>query len=201
MSNTNGAEASRKSSPLIVVAGPSGCGKTTIAREILRRHPEILFSVSATTRTKRAVETDGADYFFLSKKEFEERIRRDELVEWEQIYGDYYGTLKSEVSRALGAGTPMLFDVDVKGALSIRKCYPGNAVLIFIKPPSIEVLIERLRNRKTESPESFAKRIERVTMELRLADKFDHCIINDNLATAETEAEEIVERVLQNDKQ
>jgi guanylate kinase len=181
---------------LIVVAGPSGCGKTTIAREIMRRHPEILFSVSATTRVKRTIETDGLDYFFITKTEFEEKIRRNELVEWEQIYGDYYGTLKSEVDRAIGSGTPILFDVDVKGALSIRKCYPGHSLLIFIKPPSIEVLTERLRNRKTESAETFARRIERVTMELTLAPEFDRCVVNDDLNRAFADADDIVRNVI-----
>lgn len=193
MSNPN---AVRNAPPLFAVAGPSGCGKTTIAREIMRRHPQILFSVSATTRPKRAVETDGKDYFFLPKREFEERIARGELVEWEEIYGDYYGTLKSEVDRAIGSGTPMLFDVDVKGALSIRKKYPLNALLIFIKPPSLEILIERLRNRKTETPESFARRIERVTMELGMADQFDAAIVNDILETAWDEADAIVKPLL-----
>jgi guanylate kinase len=193
LSNPN---AVRNAPPLFAVAGPSGCGKTTIAREIMRRHPQILFSVSATTRPKRAVETDGKDYFFLPKREFEERIARGELVEWEEIYGDYYGTLKSEVDRAIGSGTPMLFDVDVKGALSIRKKYPLNALLIFIKPPSLEILIERLRNRKTETPESFARRIERVTMELGMADQFDAAIVNDILETAWDEADAIVKPLL-----
>jgi guanylate kinase len=186
----------RNAPPLFAVAGPSGCGKTTIAREIMRRHPQILFSVSATTRPKRAVETDGKDYFFLPKHEFEERIARGELVEWEEIYGDYYGTLKSEVDRAIGSGTPMLFDVDVKGALSIRKKYPLNALLIFIKPPSLEILIERLRNRKTETPETFARRIERVTMELGMAGQFDVAIVNDILETAWNEADAIVKPLL-----
>jgi guanylate kinase len=196
LSNPDEGSPVRNAPPLFVVAGPSGCGKTTIAREIMRRHPQILFSVSATTRTKRAIETDGKDYFFLSKPDFKDRIARDELVEWEEIYGDYYGTLKSEVDRAIGSLTPMLFDVDVKGALSIRKRYPLNALLIFIKPPSLEILIERLRNRKTETPETFARRIERVTMELGMADQFDVCIVNNILETAWAEADAIVEPLL-----
>ncbi len=179
-----------------MVAGPSGCGKTTIAREMMRRHPEVLFSVSATTRPKRAVETDGRDYFFLSKEEFERRIGRDELVEWEEIYGDYYGTLKCEVDRAISTRTPMLFDVDVKGALSIRKKYPDNALLIFIRPPSLEILIERLRNRKTETPETFARRIERVTMELGMAPQFDRSVVNDDLNRAFDDADGIVKDAL-----
>jgi len=187
---------SRLRPPLIVVAGPSGCGKTTIARELMRRHPEFLFSVSATTRKRRDTETDGQDYFFISREAFEEKIGHDELVEWEQIYGDYYGTLKSEVDRALASMTPMMFDVDVKGALSIRKRYPRHSLLMFIKPPSLEVLTERLRNRKTETPETFARRMERVTMELGLAPQFDRSVVNDVLDRAFADADAIVTEVL-----
>ncbi|MBI4810726.1 MAG: AAA family ATPase, partial [Ignavibacteriales bacterium] len=112
---------------LIVISGPSGCGKTTIAREILKRHPELMFSVSATTRTKRESEIDGRDYFFINAQEFKEKIQRDELVEWEQIYSDYYGSLKSEVDKAFATGKYMLFDVDVKGALSIKRKYSSES--------------------------------------------------------------------------
>src|ERR1043166_6684039 len=147
---------------LFVISAPSGCGKTTIAREILKRHPEVVFSVSATTRKKREKEIHGKDYFFLAKEEFENKIRNGELIEWEEIYGDYYGTLKSEIDAGLNAGRSILFDVDVKGALSIKKKYPNDTVLIFIDPPSVEILTERLTNRKTEDPETIRKRLERV---------------------------------------
>ena len=177
---------------LLVISGPSGCGKTTIAKEILHLHPDFFFSISATSRPKRMVEVHGKDYFFITRKEFEEKIRRDELAEWEQIYGDYYGSLKSEINRAFAAGTSILFDVDVKGALSIKKKYPMDTVLIFVQPPSIELLTERLRNRKTETPETFAKRMERVAMELELAPEFDHTIINDVLEKAIGAVDEIV---------
>lgn len=169
---------------LIVVSAPSGCGKTTIAKEILQRHPDFLFSVSATTRPKREFETHGKDYFFLTKQEFEERIQKDDLVEWEQIYDNYYGTLKSEVDAALQSGRSILFDVDVKGALSIKKRYPSESVLVFIEPPSIEVLNERLTNRKTENVEIIKKRLARVPMELERGKEFDFRVVNDDLQTA-----------------
>lgn len=179
---------------LIVISGPSGCGKTTIAREILKRHPELMFSVSATTRTKRESEVDGRDYFFINAQEFKEKIHRDELVEWEQIYSDYYGSLKSEVDKAFATGKYMLFDVDVKGALSIKRKYSSETFLIFITPPSLGSLSDRLRNRKTETPETLARRIERVTMELEQAKDFDHCIVNDDLEKAVLSVENLLQR-------
>jgi len=177
---------------LFVISAPSGSGKTTIARELLKRHPDMLFSVSATTRPKREFETEGTDYFFLSKKQFEEYIHRGRLVEWEQIYGDYYGTLTSEVDKALQQGKSMLFDIDVKGALSIKRHYPQESMLIFIKPPSIEVLTERLTNRKTENPDAMLRRLERVPMELEQAKEFDVCVVNDDLTKAVNAIDEII---------
>jgi len=183
-------------SKLIVIAGPSGCGKTTIAKAILQNCSDIVFSVSATTRIKRNVEIDGRDYFFISREEFEEKIRRDELIEWEQIYGDYYGSLKREVDNAFRAGKSILFDVDVMGALSVKKKYPADAVSLFIKPPSLELLMERLKNRHTETPESFARRLERVTMEMNLADDFDYCVVNDDLDSAIASVDAIIKAVI-----
>ena len=179
-------------SKLIVISAPSGCGKTTIAREILKRHPEILFSVSATTRAKRTEEQHGKDYFFLSVEEFKKNIHDHELIEWEEIYGNYYGTLKGEVDAALSKGRSMLFDVDVNGALSIKTKYPNDTVLIFIEPPSVETLKERLLNRKTEDPETIKKRLDRVPMELEKGKQFDFHVVNDRLPRSTNEVDGII---------
>jgi guanylate kinase len=181
---------------LIVVSAPSGSGKTTIARSILHRHPEIVFSVSATTRPRRAHEADGRDYFFVEREEFERMIRAGELIEWETIYGDYYGSLKRQVDDAVTSGRSILFDIDVKGALAIKAKYPNDAVLIFVKPPSVDVLIERLRNRRTESTVAIDRRLERVPMEMSAAEQFDYVVVNDDLQTAIQEVDEIVMEAL-----
>ncbi len=177
---------------LIVVSAPSGAGKTTIVKAILAKYPSMLFSVSATTRPKRDVEIEGTDYFFLPRAEFERRIAAGELVEWEEIYGNLYGTLKAEVDKALTSGRTMLFDIDVKGGLSIKRMYPHDSVIIFIKPPSIEILRERLRNRKTEDDATFKRRMDRVAMELGMASQFDYQVVNDNLEQAITEVDKLV---------
>jgi guanylate kinase len=177
---------------LIVVSAPSGSGKTTIVRAILAKYPSMLFSVSATTRPKRDTETDGKDYFFLTRAEFERRIQAGELVEWEEIYGNLYGTLKSEVDKVLTSGQSMLFDIDVKGGLSIKRHYPDDSLLIFIRPPSVEVLEARLRNRKTEDEETFRRRMARVTMELGMASQFHHQVVNDDLETAIRDVERLI---------
>jgi len=183
---------------LIVISAPSGCGKTTIAKAILEKNPGMLFSVSATTRPIRNGEVNGKDYFFLTKPEFEERIRIGDLVERENIYGNYYGTLKSEVNRALQQSRVMLFDIDVKGALSIRQNFPNDSVLIFIKPPSFEVLKNRLENRNTENSETLKKRLDRVPMELAQGPKFDFQVVNDDLQKAIEEVNTIVQKYFTN---
>jgi guanylate kinase len=181
-----------KRGKLIVISAPSGSGKTTIARAIMQKYPGMLFSVSATTRPPRTGEINGKDYFFLSKEEFQGKVQQGDLVEWEEIYGNYYGTLKSEVDRALQRGTIMLFDVDVKGALSIKSVYPNDSVLIFIKPPSFEALKERLLNRKTEDEATIRRRLDRVPMELEEGSQFDWQVVNDDLQTAITRVDEII---------
>ncbi|CUS82479.1 guanylate kinase [Candidatus Kryptobacter tengchongensis] len=166
---------------LIVVSAPSGSGKTTIAKKIIEKFPFVKFSVSATTRPKRDGEVDGRDYFFVTREEFEKKIQNGELLEWEEIYGNYYGTLKSVVEDALKNGDVLLFDVDVNGAISIKRKFPDDSVLIFIKPPNMETLKERLRRRRTESEEQLKKRLERVPMELEKAIYFDYIFVNDKL--------------------
>ena len=181
---------------LIVVSAPSGAGKTTIVKAILAKYPSLLFSVSATTRPIRSGETEGRDYFFLPREEFERRITAGQLVEWEEIYGSLYGTLKSEVDKALSAGKTMLFDIDVKGAISIKRHYPSDAVLIFVKPPSFEVLRSRLLNRKTEDEATIKRRLGRVPMELETGNQFDYQVVNNDLQTAVQEVEQIVAKQL-----
>ena len=176
---------------LVVVSAPSGAGKTTIARALLDSFPGMTFSVSATTRKKRAGETDGKDYVFLAREDFQRLANAGEFVEWEEIYGDLYGTLRSEVERARREGRHLLFDVDVKGGLSIKRAYP-DALLIFVRPPGIDVLMERLRGRKTEDDAAVARRMERVPMEMEMGNRFDHTIVNDVLERAVAEARELV---------
>ncbi len=183
---------------LIVLSAPSGSGKTTIAKAILAANPQMKFSVSATTRQKRANETEGKDYFFLSRKEFERRVAEGGLVEYEEIYGNLYGSLKSEVDKVIANGGAMLFDVDVKGAIAIKKMYNGDAALIFVQAPSVEVIEQRLSSRKTESPETVKRRMERVPMELDLGKQFDYRVINDNLEKAIGDVKEVVGKFLSN---
>jgi len=176
---------------LIVISAPSGSGKTTIAKAVMAKYPTIEFSISATTRAMRQGESEGVDYFFLKREEFEARIQRGMLVEWEEIYGNLYGTLKSEVDRALSQGRVMLFDIDVKGGLSIKRHYP-EALLIFIRPPSFEILKDRLTKRNTEDPAALERRLARVPMELELGMQFDHQVVNDELNKATTEVEALI---------
>ncbi len=177
---------------LIVISAPSGAGKTTISRRILAAHPDILFSVSATTRAPRDGEVHGRDYFFLSREEFERRIAEGDLVEHEEIFGNLYGTLRSEVQRALDANRRMLFDIDVKGGLSLRRAFPADTVLVFIEPPSMEVLRARLEGRRSETPESIARRLQRAAMEMTEGSKFDHRIVNDDLDRAVANVEKVI---------
>lgn len=179
----------------MVISAPSGAGKTTIAREILRLNPELVFSVSATTRARRKGETEGVDYYFLSPAEFTLRVEAGEFVEWEEVYGDWYGTLKAEVDHALGSGRGILFDVDVKGGLSIKRAYP-QALLVFLRPPSVAVLEQRLRNRRTEDPEALARRLARVPMELEKGEEFDHQVVNEVLSRAIQDVQSLVHRYL-----
>lgn len=182
---------------LIVISAPSGSGKTTIAQRIMQLNPSLGFSVSATTRKKRDTEVDGKHYFFLTAEEFEKRKQAGEFVEWEEVYpGKLYGTLKSEVEQLLNEGHDVLFDVDVKGGLSIKKQFP-EACLIFIKAPSMEVLRARLTGRKTDDVETIQKRLDRAALELELGKQFEHQVVNDVLETAVDDVQKIVRKHLQ----
>jgi len=186
------------SARLIVISAPSGGGKTTIAGEILRRHPTLVFSVSATTRPKRDYEVNGVDYYFLSREDFQRLIDGRQLVEYEELFGQMYGTLRKEVDAGLNAGRSVLFDVDVKGALSIKKLYGETAVLIFVKPPDLQSLLTRLENRRTEDTAALKRRLERVPLEMAEADRFDFQVVNDLLEDAVNRVDDIVRDALQN---
>ncbi|MFZ9871227.1 MAG: guanylate kinase [Candidatus Kapaibacteriota bacterium] len=180
---------------LIVLSAPSGAGKTTVAKHLLATFPKLRFSVSATTRTMRPGEQHARDYFFLSREEFAERLRHEDLIEYEEIFGNYYGTLRSVVEQAMARGEFLVFDVDVKGALSLRNAFPNDTLLLFIAPPNLEVLADRLRNRHTETDEQVALRLSRAEMEMSLRDQFDDVIVNDDLQRTLQRAEVLVRSV------
>lgn len=178
---------------LYVFSAPSGSGKTTIVKEILKIFPELKFSISATTRKKRDNEIDGKDYFFITREEFERKINNQEFVEHELIYdNNYYGTLKSEVDKCLNNGGSMVFDMDVKGALSLKRIYKEKALLIFVNPPDKKTLIDRLTKRGTETKEYLEKRIARIDFEMTLKGEFDVVLNNNDLSTAVEEAKNII---------
>lgn len=178
---------------MLIFTAPSGAGKTTIVRHLLKQYDFLDFSVSATTRDKRAHEVDGKDYYFLTKEDFDKKVENDEFIEWEVVYEDRYGTLKSEVERVWASGKHIVFDIEVKGATNIKNMYGDRCKAIFIKPPSLKILIERLKNRNTESASSLRKRIARVKREMSFQDSFDAILVNDLLAVTLKEAEFFVE--------
>ncbi len=188
---------------LVILSGPSGAGKSTIAKHLLSKPDfNLAFSISACSRKKRTDETEGKDYYFLSIDTFKSRIEDNEFLEWEEVYpNQYYGTLKVEVEKLRALGKNVIFDVDVMGGMSIKRKYKENAVSIFVSPPSIKTLEKRLIDRKTESPESIARRIRKVKMEMVYANRFDHIIQNDDLESAFAEAENIVSKFLDSQKE
>lgn len=181
---------------LIVLSAPSGAGKTTVARHLLQHFPQCAFSVSATTRPMRAGEQHGKDYFFLSRVEFLQNIEEGNLVEFEEIFGNLYGTLRSQTDQRIQEQALVLFDVDVKGAVSLRNAYPKESLLIYIAPPDLSVLADRLRSRMTESEEQISQRLSRAAMEMEYMRHFDHIIINDKLDVTLAKAVSIVEEEL-----
>jgi len=184
---------------IIVVSAPSGAGKTTIVKKILKDFPEIVFSISATTRPRRDIETNGREYFFLSESEFQKKIENDEFIEWEKFYDYYYGTYKSFIEGNIDSGKPVLLELDVKGALTIKRLYP-YAHLIYISPPSFEELVKRLRQRQTENETDFIKRINRAKMELSLKEEFDYIIDNLEIDTAIAETKSLIKKILKEKK-
>jgi len=178
-------------SKFVVLSAPSGGGKTTIAKMLAKKYKNISISISATTREIRSREEEGKDYYFLSKREFTENIQKENFLEYEKVHGDYYGTLKNRVEELVKQGLTLIFDIDVNGALSIKKKYP-EAILLFIKPPSLDELKARLKKRKSESDEAINKRLSRIEFEYRKSEAFDHIIINDNLNHTVEKIEKII---------
>ena len=183
---------------LIIFSAPSGAGKTTIVQHVLKKFSDQLeFSVSACTRAKRPNEIDGKDYHFISTDDFKQKIKKNEFAEWEEVYqGQFYGTLNSELERIWSSGKHVIFDLDVQGGLNLKRKFGRQAFAIFVMPPSIEVLELRLRQRKTETPESLAKRVEKAREEILVAGQFDKNIVNENLEIACAEADRLVEEFL-----
>lgn len=178
---------------LIIFSAPSGSGKTTLVKHLLQQNFSLEFSVSATSREPRPGETHGKDYWFLSENDFQQKIKNGEFLEWEEVYkGIFYGTLKSEVERIRNAGKNVIFDVDVVGGLNIKKYYGDDALAVYVKPPSVNELQNRLQNRSTESEEKIKMRVAKAEKELAFAREFDVIIVNDDLPKALKEAEKVV---------
>lgn len=178
---------------LVIFSAPSGAGKTTLVKHLLQSGLGLEFSVSATSRAKRSGETNGRDYYFLHAEEFRSKIENEEFLEWEEVYKDhFYGTLKSEVDRIWSQGHHVIFDVDVIGALNIKKYYGTRALSVFVMPPSPKHLEDRLRGRSTESEENLTRRLSKVQQELTFANQFDKVLVNDQLDEAKKEAVDLV---------
>lgn len=182
---------------LIMFCGPSGSGKTTITQHLMGEIPGLGFSVSATTRPKRKDEKEGDHYYFLTNEEFTKKIQNGEFVEWEEVYENvFYGTLKSEIERIWDSGKHVIFDIDVEGGLNIKNQYPENSLAVFVQPPSIEHLRQRLMERATDHPENIEKRVAKAVHELRYAPRFNHVIINIDKEKTLNEAVKIVKDFL-----
>lgn len=182
---------------VLIFSAPSGSGKSTIVNHILGLHPEVEFSVSATSRPPRGQEKNGVEYWFLTEDEFRAKVAADEFVEHEEVYpGRFYGTLKSEVERIWNKGNVIIFDVDVKGGVNLKKYFGDQALSVFIQAPSVEVLRQRLVKRGTDSAEEIEKRVGKAAEEMEYAPLFDHVLVNDDLSAAFAEAEEVVDEFL-----
>ncbi|HKW47778.1 MAG TPA: guanylate kinase [Gemmatimonadaceae bacterium] len=176
----------------IILSSPSGGGKTTIARELLRKRTDLGYSVSCTTRSPRVGEVEGRDYYFLSRAEFERRRDHGDFAESAAVHGNIYGTLRSEVQRVLGAGKHVVMDIDVQGAQQFVRAFP-ETVTIFVLPPSAEILLERLRQRQTESKEQLARRLQSALLELQSVDLYQYVVVNDDLAKVVARVSSIVD--------
>ena len=184
---------------MLIVSAPSGSGKSTIVNWLMKEHPELMlyFSISCTSRAPRGTEQNGVEYFFLTPEEFRQRIENNEFLEYEEVYENrFYGTLKQQVENQREAGQNVVFDVDVKGGVNIKKYYGGDALSLFIQPPSVEELRRRLEGRGTDSPEAIAERLAKAEYEMTFAPQFDHVIVNDDLASAKQETLQVVKDFL-----
>lgn len=178
---------------LIIFSAPSGAGKSTIVHYLLSKINNLEFSISATSRKPRGAEVDGSDYYFLTADEFRLKVDNKEFIEYEEVYSDlYYGTLRSEIDRIAAKGNNIIFDVDVKGGLNIKKQYNGQALAIFIAPPSVDELVNRLNHRGTDTPEMIRQRVGKAEYELSFAKDFDVVVVNDVLEKAQAEAEKLI---------
>jgi len=188
-------EISSKGGKALIFSAPSGSGKTTIVHHLLKTNNDLGFSISASTRDKRGrKEVDGKDYHFLSPEEFKLKIDANEFIEWEEVYaGNFYGTLKSEINRIWADGKNVIFDVDVKGGINLKKYFGEKALSIFVKVPSLEILAERLKERGTETEESFSRRLFKAKFEMSFQDKFDVVLLNEDLSTSLAEAQRLYE--------
>jgi len=188
----------KKEGKLIVFSAPSGSGKTTIVHHLLKQQELNLdFSISATSRNKRGNEIDGKDYYFISLKKFQEHIKKDDFIEWEEVYhNNYYGTLKNEVERIWKQGKHVIFDIDVIGGLNIKKQFPNKTLAIFVQPPSIKEMERRLRDRQTDSEEKIKERVAKAEKELKYATDFDVILVNDDLKVAKEEAYTLVQKFI-----
>ncbi len=184
---------------MIIFSAPSGSGKTTLVRHILKTFPQYIeFSISATSRPKRGVEVNGKDYHYLSVEEFKAKVAANEFLEWEEVYaGTHYGTLRSAVESIWARGKAVIFDIDVEGGLNLKNQFKDQALAVFVMPPSIKILEERLHSRSTDSTESIARRIAKAEKELKTAELFDVFILNENLEEACAKAEELVSEFLE----
>lgn len=182
-----------KTGKIIIITAPSGAGKTSITRHLMKKFPQLAFSVSAATRSPRGNETNGVDYHFMSTEAFKQKIQHNEFVEWEMVYeGKYYGTLKAELERIWKNGKIPVLDIDVKGAIHVQQQYPQSTISLFIQTPTIDELKKRLESRGTETAESLAARINKASYELSFKEHFNRTITNDELPRACAEAEAIV---------
>jgi len=178
---------------VIIFCAPSGSGKTTIVKHLLKNNPRLMFSVSACTRSKREAEVEGKDYYFLSKESFAEKVRNNEFLEYEEVYGgNFYGTLKAEVERIWALGKVVLFDVDVVGGLNIKNYYGDQALAVFVKPPDVATLELRLRHRSTETEETLRMRVDKAVEELTFENQFEQVLLNDQLESALDKATQLV---------